>query len=91
MLKCKEIIDLASNSLETPIPWMKRWEMKVHLVMCMNCNRYFKQLRFIQKMAGLIDSHRQGIALPGEARKRIHEKLKLTVTQPPSAKTDKFK
>jgi hypothetical protein len=78
MLKCKDIIDLASDSLETSTPWMKRWEMTLHLLMCNNCNRYFKQLRFIQKWARLIDSHRQNISLSLDARKRIHEKLKFT-------------
>lgn len=75
MLKCKQIIDLASNSLDTPLPWPIRWETKLHLLMCKTCHRYLKQLQFIQKAAASINNHCLTISLPGGARKRISDRI----------------
>ncbi|WP_340122480.1 hypothetical protein [Methylobacter svalbardensis] len=76
MLKCKQIIDLASNSLDTSLPWRIRWEMKLHLLMCKTCHRYLKQLQFIQKAAANINNHCLTISLPDAARKRISDRIK---------------
>ncbi len=76
MLKCKQVIDLASNSLDTSLPWRIRWQMKLHLLMCKTCHRYLKQLQFIQKAAASINNHCLTISLPDAARKRISDRIK---------------
>ncbi len=76
MLKCKQVIDLASNSLDTSLPWRIRWQMKFHLLMCKNCHRYLKQLQFIQRAAASINNHYLTISLPNIARKRISNRIK---------------
>ncbi|MGR8981827.1 MAG: anti-sigma factor family protein [Gammaproteobacteria bacterium] len=76
MLKCKQVIDLASNSLETSLPLTTRWQFKLHLLMCKTCQRYLKQLQFMQKAAASINDHCQAIILSDAARKRIRDKLK---------------
>jgi hypothetical protein len=77
MLRCKEIMDLASDNLETSLPWPKRWEMKLHFLICKNCNRYVEQLRLIQKWASLMDSHAPHISLSDDARIRIQNRLEI--------------
>lgn len=76
MLKCKQIIDLASNSLDTKLPWRIRWQMKLHLLMCKTCSRYFKQLQFLQKITGSLHNHCQSVSLSAAARKRISDSIK---------------
>jgi hypothetical protein len=76
MLKCKQVIDLASNSLDTSLPWTTRWQFRLHLLMCHTCQRYLKQLQFIQKAAANINYHCMAISLSDAARKRISDKLK---------------
>lgn len=76
MLKCKQVIDLASNSLDASLPWTTRWQFKLHLLMCKTCQRYLKQLQFIQKAAANINNHCLDITISNAARKRISDKLK---------------
>ena len=75
MLKCKEITKLASKSLDTSIPWLKRSEIKLHLMMCETCRQYVKQIKFIQNMFSKIDEHGENMVLSAEAKSRIQEKL----------------
>ncbi len=77
MLKCKQVIDLASNSLDASLPWTIRWQFKMHLLMCKTCHRYYKQLLFIQQAAATsINNHCLAITLPDAARKRISDRIK---------------
>ncbi len=75
MLKCKQITELASNSLDTSIPWLKRLQIKLHLMMCETCYQYIKQIKFIQNTISGIEKHQENIFLSVEAKKRIQAKL----------------
>lgn len=75
MLKCNEITELASKSLDTSIPWLKRSEMKLHLMMCKTCHQYVKQIKFIQNAISEIDKYRENIILSAKAKNRIQAKL----------------
>ena len=75
MLKCKEITELASKSLDTSIPWLKRSEIKLHLMMCKTCYQYVKQIEFIQNIFSEIDEHGENIVLSAEAKHQIQTKL----------------
>lgn len=65
--------DLLSDSLETRLPWPKRWAMKLHLMVCVTCRRYRRHLLFMQKM--LAGGRGKAMPLPEAARLRIKEKL----------------
>lgn len=75
MLKCKEITELASKRLDTSIPWLKRSEIKLHLMMCKTCYQYVKQIEFIQNVFSGIDEHGENIVLSAAAKSRIQAKL----------------
>ncbi|MBI4403418.1 MAG: hypothetical protein HY537_04615 [Deltaproteobacteria bacterium] len=47
MLPCKEIARLLSS--EEELSWMKRGELKMHLLMCKHCSAYAAQLRIIKE------------------------------------------
>ena len=75
MLKCKEITELASKGLDTSIPWLKRSEIKLHLLICKTCYQYVKQIAFIHNIFSEIDEHGENIVLSAEAKSRIQAKL----------------
>ncbi len=76
MLKCKQVIDLASQNQDDQVPTVQQWRMKLHLMICKTCRRYMQQLEFIGKATGQWVNHYQDITLSDNARQRILEKLK---------------
>ena len=78
MYKCKEIIELTSQNMETSLPWYTRMEMKVHYLMCKTCHRYAKQLQFMNKALGAFDSHAstENCQLSSDAKQRIAKKMR---------------
>ena len=75
MLNCKQVTDLASNSLDTTLSWSEKWQMKLHLLICKACQRYLQQLRFIHKASKALEAHYKDMTLSIEAKNRIREKL----------------
>ncbi len=75
MLSCKQTIELGSKNLDTVLAWHQRLEMKLHLMVCHNCRRYIKHLRFLQKVIVSIDEQDSNIHLSEQARERIRKKI----------------
>jgi len=75
MLNCKQAIELSSTQLDKPLPWLQRWRLRLHLLLCKSCQRYMQQIRFIQKAAQTLDQHYKEILLPDPARKRISKRI----------------
>jgi len=45
MLSCKDITEKASDYLDKELPFYTRMQVKLHVMMCVNCKRYLDQLR----------------------------------------------
>ena len=76
MLSCKEIIELASNTLDKPLPLGQRLQFKLHLFMCSACKLYLKQLQLLQQYAKKFNSaNNPSVKLSAEARDRIRKNL----------------
>jgi anti-sigma factor ChrR (cupin superfamily) len=45
MLSCKEITEKANSYLDKELPFYTRMQVKLHLMMCVHCQRYIHQLR----------------------------------------------
>lgn len=75
MPSCKQITEIASTSLETPLPKWQRWQFRLHLLICRHCRRYFKQLRFLHRLSATVGDHLTDKALSANARARIAEAL----------------
>ena len=52
MLSCKEITDKANEYLEKDLPFFVRLKFKMHLKMCINCQRYVNQLQTTIQLLG---------------------------------------
>ena len=76
---CTEILRLASQSLEQPLSFRTRLKMRLHFLICVWCERYDKQLKFLHRAcshASHQDETLPGRGLSAEARQRIVERLK---------------
>ena len=51
MLTCKDVSDVASDYMEGPTTFVQRLGLRLHLIMCVNCRRYMKQLRLASGVA----------------------------------------
>ena len=56
MLSCQEVTRLISESFDHPLPFRKQIGMRLHLLICKWCDRFRRQVLFIQ------DSLRRGAA-----------------------------
>ena len=45
---CREASRLLSDSMDRPLPFLKRIGLQIHLVLCRWCRRYGKQIRFLR-------------------------------------------
>ena len=77
MYKCKEIIELTSQNMDTSLPWFTRMEMKLHYLMCKTCSRYARQLQFMNKALGAFEDHAptENCQLSDDVKQRIAKKM----------------
>jgi hypothetical protein len=76
---CTEILRLASLSLEQPLSFRMRLNMRLHFLICVWCERYNKQIKFLHQAcahASHQDEILLGRGLSAEARQRIVRRLK---------------
>jgi len=78
MLKCKDISQLVSRSLDTKLSLKERMSIRLHLFMCEQCMRFSQQLSklnsAINSMNDSVESD-TSITLPSEIKKRIVKSL----------------
>lgn len=78
MIKCKEVSQLVSRSLDNKLSLKERFALKLHLLMCKYCMRFSQQLKklnvAIRSMSKNIEDD-ENIKLPSEAKKRIVKSL----------------
>jgi hypothetical protein len=81
-LPCREMTRLASESLDRDLDRLERTALRLHLLYCMACRRYARQIRLLrialrQLASGIeVDLLLPGPGLPDGARDRIKRALK---------------
>lgn len=45
MLTCRELTYQADDYLAGELPWRRRLALRMHILMCVHCRRYLRQLR----------------------------------------------
>ncbi|MBW1982169.1 MAG: zf-HC2 domain-containing protein [Deltaproteobacteria bacterium] len=82
MLSCKEAAQLISESLDNQLPLSRRLALRMHLLMCKFCSRYWKQMHFLRKTLHYCSEHVEETqylpeaSLSQEARARIKKILR---------------
>lgn len=51
MLSCKEVTRTMASEEVAEASWWRRFQVRLHLLMCQHCQRYAAQLRVIGKVA----------------------------------------
>lgn len=78
---CRDMARLLSEAMDRTLPWHVRVRMRLHLLMCVLCERYKQQLHFIREAlrndAGRLnlDADPQEPCLSDEAKARIRHAL----------------
>ena len=77
---CTEILQLASQLLEQPLSFRTRVKMRLHFLICVWCERYHKQLKFLHRACSHSSHQDENLpsrGLSAEARQRIVQSLKI--------------
>jgi len=81
-LPCREMTRLASASFEGNLSRLERIALKTHLLYCIACRRYLRQIVFVGHALRQIVQHVEtgailpGPGLPDEVRARIKQALR---------------
>lgn len=78
MLSCKQTSLMVSQSLDRPLTWRERWAVRAHLLICVYCRRFTKQLKFIRRqMQGWQQQNNENadLQLSLAAKERIAQQL----------------
>lgn len=58
MLSCKEVVKIVSS--ETDLPFLKKAELRLHMMMCDHCSRYLAHMKILKaSVANLIRNKTQ--------------------------------
>jgi len=80
MLTCKQASQLISQSLDHPLSWVQRLQLRLHLLICTPCTRFRQQLdllrRALQNIRNSIEND-GAVQLPLDAKDRILHKIEL--------------
>jgi hypothetical protein len=72
---CKKIVALASQSLDRRLSWRERITMKLHMITCAACLRFFEQSKFLRRaMSEYYDRcsvDESDVTFGSEARERV--------------------
>jgi hypothetical protein len=87
MLTCKEITFLISQSLDRELPLLQRVMMRFHLLYCIACRRYRRQVRFLRTAMSRYATRSEKTegesmaSLSSEARQRMKDALENSTTE----------
>lgn len=74
---CKEITRMVSEAMDRKLPLRQRIQMRLHLMICAYCMRYFQQLQLMRETARLHSAQAENSdsSLSSEARERMKRTL----------------
>ena len=76
---CAEMSRLASMSLDQPVSVKLRLKMRLHYLICVWCERYYKHLKFLHRVAPRLPDQLDSVTggnLSDEAKQRMKKRLK---------------
>jgi hypothetical protein len=79
--KCREVVRILSQSMDSKLPLTMRIKLRLHYLICAWCRRYEKHLRELRKFASSVPDHTEAFSensLSPTARERMKEALRET-------------
>jgi hypothetical protein len=74
-LHCEESTQLLSAGLERDLSAVERWAVRLHAVVCKQCRRFRRQLRFLQRAGRQWGERPVDSTLPADVRAKILRRL----------------
>ena len=81
LITCKQASQIISQSLDSPLPWSYRMQLKLHLFICRFCARFSRQMRLLRTAVQRIQhdtENDQSIQLSSDAKARISQAVTST-------------
>lgn len=78
-MKCKQASELISQSLDQPLTWSSRIQLKFHLLICKYCARFNQQMHAMKLALNTLRSaieDDESITLSVSAKKKIAQEIK---------------
>ena len=79
MFRCKDVSHKVSMAMDTTLPLHQRVAIRIHLMMCRYCARFYRQLQMLRKLSTHPDSDlpQAGLteSLSEDAKRRIKDSL----------------
>lgn len=79
---CKDMIDIASASIDRKLTFRESIVLKLHLIPCKPCVRFIEQSKFIKRMMSEMEGDPAAASFQGSlsdaSRERLKEMLKST-------------
>lgn len=78
MLTCKQASKLVSQSLDRPLTWSEKLQLKLHLLICNPCTQFKRQLNMLRTALRRIRNdieHDSSIKLPLDVKNRILHRI----------------
>ncbi|HOE96397.1 MAG TPA: zf-HC2 domain-containing protein [Candidatus Sumerlaeota bacterium] len=83
MLTCRDVTRLVSESLDRELPPLLRFRLRLHLVLCLFCRRFERQMLALRALAREVAAgEADGPGLPEAAKERIRGRLRGEQAQP---------
>jgi hypothetical protein len=73
---CREATRLQSDALERRLFWLRRLGLRIHLLYCVWCSRYGRQILFVRQTAQKIENEPDAVPLSNDAKARMRLVLK---------------
>jgi hypothetical protein len=68
MLTCRAATRLISDGLDRPLSPAERWRLRLHLLLCEPCLRFWRAVRWVRRA---LPAAPADVRLPDDARERI--------------------
>jgi uncharacterized Fe-S cluster-containing radical SAM superfamily protein len=81
MLNCRETSQLVSESQDRKLGWAEWLGMRLHLMICRNCQAFERQLRLLRQWLSRGEPDDVGPPLTEQARNRISDALRESAAE----------
>jgi len=77
--KCREVVRILSQSMDSKLPLSMRLKLRLHYLICAWCQRYEKHLRELRKFTVSVPDHTEAFpedTLSARAKERMKEAMR---------------
>jgi hypothetical protein len=73
---CKEAMRMQSDAMDRPLSLVQRIGLRIHLMLCVWCIRYGRQIAFMRKVTQNLEHEHHEAQLTTDARQRMQSAIR---------------